>query len=73
MSFSEKSVLHRIGPNRCWSNIDFAAADDDDEYGDDEDDNYADYEGADVSTALPWKETARTEMSFGCWRVSRSH
>ena len=30
-----------------------AAADDDDEYGDDEDDNEADYEGADVSTALP--------------------
>ena len=53
MSSSEKSVLHRNGPNWCWSNIDCAAADDDDEYGDDEDDNDADYEGADVSTALP--------------------
>ena len=53
VSSSEKSVLHRIGPNWCWSNIDCAAADDDDEYGDDEDDNEADYEGADVSTALP--------------------
>ena len=62
-----KSVLQHIWSNLCWSNKDFAAAvDDDDEYGDDEDDNDADYEGADVSTALPWKETALTEMSLGC-------